>query len=245
MSAGTESGACLPDPHGAWHSRRVLVTGATGFIGSAVAARLLELGAVVHGAATAGGAAPFPITACDLSIPEQCEKLMAGSAPEIVFHLPGHPFAARDLAHVIPTFRDNLATTVNILTCSVRFRVGRVVLAGSLEEPAEPGPSAVMSSPYALSKSSASAYARLFHAQFGLSVVVARLFMVYGPGQRDPHKLIPSAIHALLRGQAPRVSAGQRGIDWVYIDDAVEGLLAAARAPGIDGGTVDIGTGTL
>src|SRR5882672_9540872 len=116
MSTGTESGARNRDPHGAWHRRRVLVTGATGFIGSAVAARLLGLGAVVHGAATVARAAPFPIAGCDLSIPEQCEKLIAESAPEIVFHLAGHPFAARDLAHVIPTFRDNLATTVNLLT---------------------------------------------------------------------------------------------------------------------------------
>jgi nucleoside-diphosphate-sugar epimerase len=85
----------------------------------------------------------------------------------------------------------------------------------------------------------------MFHSLYSLPVVVARLFMVYGPGQRDPKKLIPSVIGSLLRKEPPRVSSGERPVDWVYIDDVVSGILALGQAPGVEGKTVDIGTGVL
>jgi nucleoside-diphosphate-sugar epimerase len=85
----------------------------------------------------------------------------------------------------------------------------------------------------------------MFHALYGLDVVILRVFMVYGPGQNDLQKLIPYAIQRLLRGESPKLSSGQREVDWIYVDDVVEGFLAAARANGVAGQTVDIGSGTL
>jgi nucleoside-diphosphate-sugar epimerase len=68
--------------------------------------------------------------------------------------------------------------------------------------------------------------------------------MTYGPGQR-PHKLIPHAILALLRNEAPRLGTGRRLVDWVYVDDIVDGLLLAAQLPGIEGAELDLGSGRL
>jgi nucleoside-diphosphate-sugar epimerase len=147
---------------------------------------------------------------------------------------------------VLPTFQANLASTVNLLVAVRDAGCRRLVLAGSMEEP-EPdaGSLPVPASPYAAAKGAASAYARMFHALYGLPVVTARLFMVYGPGQRDLGKLVPHVATSLLRGERPRLSSGRRPVDWIYVDDVVDGLAALATAPGIEGERLDLGSGEL
>lgn len=49
----------------------------------------------------------------------------------------------------------------------------------------------------------------------------------------------------LLRGESPKLTNGQRQVDWIYVDDVVEGLLATAQVPDLEGCTVDLGSGTL
>jgi len=137
-----------------------------------------------------------------------------------------------------------LSPTVNVLHASVAVGCRRVVLDGSLEEP-DRGSGAVPSSPYAASKWAGSVYARMFHELYGLSVVTLRLFMVYGPGQRDVRKLVPYTILTLLRGRAPEVSSGKREVDWIYVDDVADAFVAAAHIDGVDGEIVDIGSGEL
>ena len=65
--------------------------------------------------------------------------------------------------------------------------------------------------------------------------------MTYGPGNQPEKKLLPYVINNLLEGNAPKLSSGRRQIDWIYIDDVVEGLLSIAITPGIEGETIDIG----
>jgi UDP-glucose 4-epimerase len=57
--------------------------------------------------------------------------------------------------------------------------------------------------------------------------------------------VIPSTILALLRGERPRLSYGDRPLDWIFVDDAIEALLAMAEAEGIEGTTIDVGTGDV
>ena len=85
----------------------------------------------------------------------------------------------------------------------------------------------------------------MFSALYGLQVVTARIFMTYGPAQPDRKKLIPYVTDCLLRGEAPQLTSGERLVDWVYVDDVVDGLLAAATSPRGAGKTVDLGSGTL
>lgn len=235
----------MTDP--SWTGRRVLITGATGFIGAALGRRLTEAGAVVSGVARRKPerAVELELHTTDLSDLAACRALIEREQPDVVLHTAGHPYAARDLSSVVPTFRDNLETTVNLLVSTAEAQVSRVVLCGSLEEPERDDVAAALSSPYALSKAAATNYARLFHDLYGHPVVVARLFMVYGPGQWALSKLIPGTILTLLRGEAPKVSSGDRPVDWVYIDDVVDGILACAVTPGIEGQRIDIGTGVL
>lgn len=172
-------------------------------------------------------------------------NLFSAIKPEIVIHLAACVTGRRDLEVVLPTLRDNLVSSVNLLTAAANAGCSRIVLVGSLEEP-DPGEGQpIPCSPYAASKWSASAYGHMFYQLYGLPVVIARIFMTYGPAQQDIQKLIPYVTLSLLRGISPKLTDGSRPVDWIYIDDVIDGLLAMSQAPGIEGNTIDIGFGTL
>ncbi len=97
---------------------------------------------------------------------------------------------SRALDWVVPTVKNNLLSTVNLLAAAAETGCHRFVVAGSMEEPTDPL-AAIPNSPYAAAKSASTAYARMFHALYDLPVVVLRLFMVYGPGAARPHEADP------------------------------------------------------
>jgi UDP-glucose 4-epimerase len=225
--------------------RRALVTGATGFIGSALCRRLVASGTAVHGVSRVSRSTGDGIRwwQADLSEAGAANRIVRQARPDVVFHLASHVSGDRGLGAVAPTLRDNLVTTVNLLTAAAEAGETRVVLAGSMEEPDRDDPAP--SSPYAAAKTAASAYARLFDQLYGLPVVNLRVFMVYGPGQQDGTKLVPYVISSLLRGEGPRLSSGRREVDWVYVDDVVAAFVAAGEAEKAPGSTLDIGSGEL
>ena len=229
-----------------YRGSRVLVTGASGFIGRRLCRRLRELGADVEPASRQP--APDPSAAwhqVDLGAADQARRIVEVVRPDVVFHLASQVNEARERAVVISTFRANLASTVYLLDAAAATGCRRFVQTGSLEEP-EPGdPVSTPTSPYAAAKWSASAYGRMFHQLWGTPVVLARLFMVYGPEQRDLTKLVPHVIASLLHGQEPQLASGKRPVDWVYVDDVVEGLVRVGVVPALEGQQVDLGTGRL
>jgi UDP-glucose 4-epimerase len=227
--------------------RVALVSGAAGFIGSNLCRELLAKGARVHGAGRrnrSGLGAGVEYTPVDLSDDAAAGELMRAVKPDYVFHLASHVWGAPDLKHVLPTFRSNLQTTVNLLIAATEVGCERMVVTGSLVEP-ESANERVPSAPYAAAKWASGDYSRMFHALYRLPVVIARVFMVYGPAQQDETKLVPYTIRSLGRGEAPEITSGRRQIDWVYVDDVVDGLIALALAPGVEGDTLDLGSGSL
>lgn len=226
--------------------KRVLVTGAAGFIGTHLVAHLERVGAAtraVSRSATSARRGTVTFESADLSDPRVASELMGRVRPEIVFHLAGLATGARERDLILPTFESNLRSTVNLLLAASETGGVRVVLPGSLEEPE--AADAVASSPYAMSKWAASSYGRMFHSLYGLNVTIARIFITYGPARKDLHKLIPYVILSLLRGEAPKLGSGRRPVDWIHVDDVVEGLIALAFAEGTAGQTIDIGSGVL
>ena len=132
---------------------------------------------------------------------------------------------------------------MNVLVAATEVGCGRIILTGSLTEPAQSGHSVVPSSPYAAAKWMSTIYARMFHSLYATPCVVLTPFMTYGPSQ-DPKKLVPSVILSLLKRQAPKLSSGLWEVDWVFIEDVIDAFIAAATAPGIEGECLDIGSGT-
>ncbi|MBZ0298077.1 MAG: SDR family NAD(P)-dependent oxidoreductase [Anaerolineae bacterium] len=223
----------------------VLVTGANGFIGHHLCHQLLQHQVELHGLSRSkrhwheDGVEWWQ---CDISDEPTLEDVFAETRPDYVFHLASKVTGSRSQDVIVPTLHANFLSTINLLNLVGKYKCKRIVLAGSLEEPQR---NEIPASPYAAAKAASSAYARMFHALYQTPVVMARLFMVYGPAQRDVKKLIPYVTLELLRGGVPKLSSGKRPVDWIYVKDVVDGLLKCALAPGIDGKTVDLGSGEL
>lgn len=242
---GRVPGATPPVGAGVLRGRRVLVTGSGGFIGTHLVRRLVDLGAETHAVSRRVGRreAGWNVLRADLHDPVATADVVRAVHPELVFHLAGKVSGSRDVRAVLPTLAGNLQSTANLLTAAIEIGLPRVVLAGSMEEP-EPGEvRSSASSPYAVSKWAAAAYAQLFHGLWCLPTVVLRIAMAYGPAQPDERKLVPYVVNSLLAGRAPELTSGTREIDWVYVDDVVDAFVAAACVPAAAGRTFDIGSG--
>ncbi|MEQ1845282.1 MAG: NAD-dependent epimerase/dehydratase family protein, partial [Nitrospira sp.] len=117
-------GACL-------EKKKVLVTGAAGFIGSHLCRTLLDGGAEVHGISrkaqpdSEGGMHWWQGDLANASI---ARDLIAAIKPDIIFHLASHVAGSRDLRLVWPTFESNLMSTVNLLTMASEIGCRRIVL---------------------------------------------------------------------------------------------------------------------
>ncbi|HEY7654278.1 MAG TPA: NAD-dependent epimerase/dehydratase family protein [Methylomirabilota bacterium] len=224
---------------------RVLITGARGFMGHHLRAAVRAAGAEVHGVSRIrhgydGDGVRW--WRADMEDAEAVKRTISAVQPDIVYHLSGLAQGGASLDLVLPTFRSLLLGTVNLLSAVTVAGCRRTVLIASLEEPTGDAAEAAPASPYGAAKWAAGAYGRMFHRLYRTPVAVARVFMMYGPHQAE-HKVIPYSILSLLDGRPPRLSSGERELDWIYADDVVEGLVHAGIAPGLEGATVDLGSG--
>ncbi len=223
--------------------RKVLVTGAAGFLGSNLC-RALELADARVYAITRRPSpevdGPTTWIQADCSNAEALRSVLSRVQPQLIYHLTGHSTGAPDLAAVLPTLQDNLVACVNMLAIAAEVGYERMVLAASLEEPFDND--RPPNSPYAAAKTCCTTYARTFHRLFRAPVTLVRPYMTYGPGQR-PEKIIPSIVLSILRGQIPEIGSAQRPVDWVYVDDVVQGMIAAGETTGVEGITIDLGSG--
>jgi len=228
-------------------NKKVLVTGARGFIGSNLCARLLQYNNEVHAVSrndSVSNSDPIRWWNGDPADFEFVSDIFKSIKPDYIFHLSGYVSGLRDASVVIESYHSLLTSTINILTAATETGCEKIILAGSLEEP-DPGiKNPIPSSPYAAAKWAARGYALMFHKLYGTPVVNPRIFMVYGPGQYETRKLIPYVTLSLLKNEQPKLSSGSRAIDWVYIDDVIDGLLTFAIVNNIpDDAVFDIGTG--
>jgi UDP-glucose 4-epimerase len=225
--------------------RRVLVTGATGFLGRHLCTRLLRLGAEVHAlfrdtSSNVGTSPGLHWHRGDLLDADDFTEIAQRVRPAAILHLASLVQGQRESALALPMLDANTRAAVGVMEAARGIPDCRVVLAGSIEEPRGEDPPV---SPYAAAKSAATGYARLFHSQWGLPVTVLRIAMVYGPDQPDARKLVPYVCSCLLDGTSPVLSSGTRPVDWVYVDDVCDAFVRAASVPDAGGRVLDIGSG--
>lgn len=243
----------FPDSARPWEKTRVLVAGASGFVGSHLAARLVALGADVTALRSCRSSEPalesqtFRWVKADLLDFNAVEALIRSVSPEVVFHLAGVVNLERraDVAQACLT--TNIFSTLHLLEAVKRLPDARLIFTSTTEvygsnippfrEDQLPQPP----SPYAVSKLAAEGLCRLAWQVDGLRTVVVRMTSVYGPGQ-PPHRAVSSIIRAALTGEAIDLWHASQQRDWLYVVDAVEGLLAIAGCKQATGEVVNLGS---
>ena len=228
----------------------ILLTGATGFIGTRLARQLVGLGADVAALVLPEERTQLPTGVHpyvgDVTDSVSVSRTLHTVRPGAIIHL-----AAIGITHpnlpLTEALRVNVGGMVNVLD-AVRGLdcVQRIVAVGSSYEYGARRAAEGIDpfNAYSASKVAAWACVRAAYNAWDAPVVWVRPFQVYGPGQRET-ALIPAAIRAALTGADFPMTAGEQQRDFIYVDDVVEGLLAAATTSNIEGQTFDLGTEVL
>jgi UDP-glucose 4-epimerase len=243
---------------------KILVTGAAGFVGSAIARRLVGDGHSVIGVDNlitgnlenlAAVRDRMDFHEVDIRNNAAMEQLCEGV--EVIFHEAALPSVPKSVLDPLTSHQNNIEGTFTVLLAARAKGVRRVVYAASSsaygESPTLPKheemPPAPIS-PYAVQKLTGELYMQSFTRVYGLETVSLRYFNVFGPYQaaNSPYSgVLAKFITAMLTNKSPVVNGdGQQSRDFTYIDNVVEANLLAATAPAerVSGKMYNVACGT-
>jgi UDP-glucose 4-epimerase len=235
-----------------------LITGAAGFLGSHLANYLAREGHQVRGIddlSTGNPQALSPdvlFTRGDVNDRPKLWTLL--QEVDCVYHLAARVSVPESIIYPREYNATNVGGTVSLMEAMRDVGVRRVVFTSSgavygdqdvqpVKESATPSPR----SPYAVSKLAAEYYVRTIGRLWGIESVCLRVFNAYGPGQHLPVShppVIPNYLRQAVRGGTLVMHGdGAQSRDYVFVDDAVSAMIAAATAPGIDQLVINVGSG--
>jgi len=203
---------------------KILVTGATGFIGKALVLRLKSLFIDVI---------PLSSNDGDIAHPETLDRIEHGQISH-VFHLAGRTYVPDSWSNPLDFYQTNVLGTTNVLEFCRRRTIPLTYISAYIYGhpeilPLKESSPVRPSNPYALSKYLAEEACEFYSAVHGLPVTTLRPFNAYGIGQ-SPNFLIPSIIRQALYSQAIIVKDLLPKRDYVYLEDLLAALLATLNA---------------
>lgn len=234
---------------------KVLVTGATGFVGSCLVRRLVSLGYDVH-IFTREQSNKWRITdilnymtkhEVDLCNFENVAKAVKEIRPRIIYHLATYGGFAfqQDTQNIM---QSNLMGTINVLRACETVGFDYFVNTGSSSEyglKQEPMKELDITAPigdYGVSKVATTLFCQSEAIRTGLPIVTLRLFSPFGNWD-DPQRLIPYVIKSLLRGVTPELSTPTSVRDYIYIEDVLDFYQMIVSKPSLGGNIFNVGSG--
>jgi CDP-glucose 4,6-dehydratase len=229
-----------------WRDRPVLVTGATGLLGSWLVPELERRGAAVvalvrdfvPASRLFERTSDATLVFGDIRDGALVERVLAEYEIDAVFHLAAQTIVEHGQRDPRNTLRSNVEGTWEVLdACRRSGRPTRIVVASSDkaygDQPVLPyTESSPLEGrhPYDVSKSCADLIAQAYAVSYGLPVAITRCGNLYGGGDLNWNRLIPGSIRELLAGRAPQLRSDGRAIrDYLYVEDAVSAYLAVAE----------------
>lgn len=237
---------------------RFLITGGAGFLGTALANYLAQQGHTVRvlDDLSAGNAERLDpavnFTRGDIEDKPKVWRLL--NKIDCVFHLAARVSVPESVLYPREYNRTNVSGTVAIMEAMRDAQIKRVVFTssgavyggqelGQVNELLLPNPD----SPYGVSKLAAEGYVRTIGGLWNIETVALRIFNAYGPGQAVPPThppVIPQFMRQILeKGSLVIHGNGEQIRDYIYVDDVVRALVAAATADGVHQQVINIGTG--
>ena len=237
---------------------KTLITGVAGFLGSALAQKLLDGGHEVLGLDDLSTGKEENIPAgVQFELGDMLDRpklwtLLQGV--ECVYHLAARVAVQESILYPREYNSTNVGGTVSVMEAMRDVGVKRVVFTSSgavygeqkaqpLHEEMVPSPD----SPYAVSKLSAEYYVKTIGRLWGIETVTLRIFNAYGPGQHLPANhppVIPYFLRQAVKGGSLVIhNGGTQTRDFVYLDDVVDALTKASKATNVDGTTINVGSG--
>jgi len=246
-------------------NKRVLVTGADGFMGSHLTERLLAQGAKVSvyvRGTSVSGTTQYTLKNIK-KIKDKVEDILTGNIgsldskdlviknrPEIIFHLAADAYVPNSFEHPIEVMETNVLGTLNMLhalkesksikriVCTSSSEIYGMTLGGSINEEHPLYPS----SPYAASKVACDRYAYAYWNTYRLPIAIIRPFNTYGP--RHTYDVIPKFITLALKNKPLTVhGTGNQSRDFTYIDDMIDAFMIMGSHKDAIGKAVNFGTG--
>lgn len=232
-----------------WKRRKVLITGATGMVGSWLVKELLVRGAAVVALVRdadpqselyrSGDIRRISVVNGSLEDFWTLERAINEHEVETVFHLGAQTIVGTAHRFPLPTFEANIRGTYNLLeACRLhQDTVRRVVIASSDkaygEQPHLPYIEDMPLNgrhPYEVSKSCTDLIAQAYHHTYGLPVGIARCGNVYGGGDLNWSRIVPGTVHSFLQGERPVIrSDGTYVRDYIYVKDVVWAYMRLAE----------------